>query len=144
MESGRFTRFSENAPFGKPGIMRGFRGLRPPFGIPTFLLGVAGTYARNTPASSRASSPRDSSSPGESLTKNHTEFHGRAHCLLRENSGCYACLTEYYQPCRIPSGSISIPILKKFPMNWIHFFGQQFRLIITITCCKYYCFKQFS
>jgi hypothetical protein len=30
MESGRFTGFSKNGPFGKPGILRGFQGLRGP------------------------------------------------------------------------------------------------------------------
>ncbi|MFA5266685.1 MAG: hypothetical protein WC379_01840 [Methanoregula sp.] len=34
MESGRFTGFSENAPFGKPGILRGDRGRIPPFSSP--------------------------------------------------------------------------------------------------------------
>jgi hypothetical protein len=34
MESGRFTAFSKNGPFGKPGILHSFRGFRPPFGIP--------------------------------------------------------------------------------------------------------------
>jgi hypothetical protein len=33
MESGRFTRFSENAPFGKPGVICGDQGLRPPLGM---------------------------------------------------------------------------------------------------------------
>jgi hypothetical protein len=33
MESGRFTGFSKNGPFGKPGIICGFQGLRPPFGM---------------------------------------------------------------------------------------------------------------
>ena len=33
MESGRFTVFSKNAPFGKPGILNGFRGPRPSFGL---------------------------------------------------------------------------------------------------------------
>jgi hypothetical protein len=31
MESGRFTGFSKNGPFGKPGILRGFQGLSPHF-----------------------------------------------------------------------------------------------------------------
>jgi len=31
MESGRFTGFFRNAPFDKPGVLRSFRGFRPPF-----------------------------------------------------------------------------------------------------------------
>ena len=31
MESGRFTGFFRNAPFDKPGLLRGFRGFSPPF-----------------------------------------------------------------------------------------------------------------
>lgn len=33
MESGRFTRFSKNGPFAKPGILRGFPGYRSPVGM---------------------------------------------------------------------------------------------------------------
>jgi hypothetical protein len=33
MESGRFTRFSKNGSFGKPGILRGDQGRSPPFSI---------------------------------------------------------------------------------------------------------------
>jgi hypothetical protein len=33
MKFGRFTGFSKNAPFGKPGILPGFQGPGPPFGM---------------------------------------------------------------------------------------------------------------
>jgi hypothetical protein len=41
MESGRFTAFSKNAPFGKPGILRGDHGIRPYVGILPGSIGVA-------------------------------------------------------------------------------------------------------
>jgi hypothetical protein len=45
IESGRITGFSENGPFGKPGILRGDRGLIPLFSDPR--IPAAGEYPKD-------------------------------------------------------------------------------------------------
>jgi len=56
MESGRFTGFSKNGPFGKPGILRRDRGSGPPLcttpriGAGRGSAGVPGVFPGNRPA----------------------------------------------------------------------------------------------
>jgi len=74
IESGRFTPFSENGPFGKPGILRGFRNRSPPSGV---------TPRTGTPrcVNIRSSVGKERSPPGKELAEA-----GRGWCQQRSFS----------------------------------------------------------